>query len=54
MYPPGIPLSHETSSVPARDTDLSGSVDANDADMSEFVLVLKAHRKKELDLKGLR
>ena len=49
-YPPGIPLPHETPSVPVRDSDLSGSVDQYDADMSEFVPVMMAHGK-DLNLK---
>ena len=45
---PDIPLPHQTSSVPVRDSDLSGSVDQCDVDMSELVPV---RGKKELDLK---
>ena len=50
-HPPEIHLLRERSSVPARDRDLSGSVDRNDADMSKFVLVLLARGMKAMILR---
>ena len=56
VYPPGLLLPQETSSAPVRGSGWPGSVNQNDEDMSELVLVLLAQgkKKRELDLKDPR
>ena len=56
VYPSGLSLPQETSSVPVRGSGLPGLVSQNDEDTSELVLVLLAQgkKKRELDLKDPR
>ena len=46
MYPPGLPVPHETSSAPVLDSGVPGSVGLGDEDMTELVPVLLAQGRR--------
>ena len=56
MYPPGLPIPHETSCAAVLDSGVPGSVGLCDEDMTELVPAQLAQGKKtrELDIKEPR